>query len=103
MLLRFAERGDDRRRGRVVGVILPAIAGVLAIVGVILLAIRDRPPSFGWIASVPLSSTVYVPSDWYWSPLHASGAILLGLGTLLFWAGWRIAHRGRSNGTRSQR
>ncbi|QNE47194.1 hypothetical protein F1C58_09995 [Glaciihabitans sp. INWT7] len=88
--------GSPRQRGQLLlGVVLPLIAGVLAITGLILLLRPDPPASFGWFAFVPLSSTTFVPTPWFSSTLHAAGAILIGVGiaALVFCLGWRVGRR----------
>lgn len=82
----------------VVGILLPAVSGVLAIVGAILLASPGPPASFGWFAYVPLSSTSFVPAPWFSTPVHTVGAVLLmaGAGAFLFCLGWGVGRRSHS-------
>ena len=102
---RPADQSLARRTDRVIGILLLAIAGVLATTGAILLAMPDPQATFGWVASLPLSATSFTPTPWFSSYLRSSGGTLLMLvvAGMLFFFGWRVGRRGQPEAIRSGR
>jgi hypothetical protein len=106
---RPADQSPAWRTDRVIGILLPAIAGVLATTGAILQAMPDPPVTFGWVASVSLSARSFIPTPWFSLYLRSAGGVLLiiglilGVGALLFVFRSRVGRRDQPEAIHSGR
>ncbi len=72
--------------------------GVIALVGgVTLFLTSDKAASFGWFAYAPLSGEMYSPSGSLLTLQERAGLTIgaIGLGIVVFCAGWAIGRRRR--------
>ena len=53
--------------------------------------------SYGWTAYAPLTNTVYLPSAFDWLPIATAAMVLVGIGLVAGWIGFRVGRRPLAN------